>query len=211
MAAPAISQGWLQSSAPDCKRLGRQIIPGAMVKSVSVIVHQDDDEKVIQNLARILRSNDRFARQLRDFSDMAARHKPPRGLNFQPAPGQILACHFGLGFEVPENVKVRPVMVISPKRRVWSRLCVVVPISSQPPDHPMAHHLQLPRGLIPGRKYDEAWIKGDMVVAVGAHRLDRFKVGPREYAAPTVPPQVLRDTRRCILHAAGMDSLTVHW
>jgi uncharacterized protein YifN (PemK superfamily) len=182
-----------------------------MVKTVPVVVHQESDERVIQQLAATLRGNDSFARQIRDFADTLENDQRPRGLGFQPQPGQILVCHFGLGFEVPENVKTRPVLVVSPHQREWSRLCVVVPISSKPPHQPQPYHYKLPRGLVPIGDYDESWIKGDMVVAVGAQRLDRIKLRFREYVAPQVPDAVLREARRCVLHAAGMHSLTIHW
>lgn len=182
-----------------------------MVKSVTIVVNQDSDEQVIQALAGALRGNGGPARQLRNFADTLTNDQPVGGLRFQPKPGQILACHFGLGFEVPENVKTRPVLVISPHQRVWTKLCVVVPISSTPPDPPRPYRYRLPRGTVPGDKYDEAWIKGDMIVAVGAHRLDRLKIGFRQYVAPVVAPEVLTEARRCALHATGMPSLTVHW
>ena len=38
-------------------------------------------------------------------------------LNFHPEPGMVLICDFTTGFRVPEIVKRRPVVVISPRRR----------------------------------------------------------------------------------------------
>ncbi|MBR25736.1 MAG: hypothetical protein CML46_02130 [Rhodobacteraceae bacterium] len=182
-----------------------------MVKNFEVVVNQNNDELVVQQLVAALRANDRCARQIRSFAADIAAVAQTRGLSFQPRPGQILACHFGLGFEVPENVKTRPVLVVSPKQRENTGLCVVVPISSKRPDEPKPYHFMLPAGLVPNEKYAESWIKGDMVVSVGLHRLDRFKVGFREYAAPMVPDEVLREARRCVLHAVGMASLTGNW
>lgn len=182
-----------------------------MARSVSVIVNQDDDERVIQQIAAVLRGNNAYARQVRDFAAAVDKGRLPKGLNFQPKPGQLLICNFGLGFQVPEIVKARPVLVISPYRRVWSGLCTVVPISSVRPRETKAYHFQLPDGIVPSGKYAEAWLKGDLVQTVGAHRLDRFKRGFRDYVAPMVPDEVLRAARRCVLHAAGMDRLTSHW
>lgn len=182
-----------------------------MPHSTQVLVNSEDDERVLQLLAGALRRGDRFSKQLRDFADTIEEDPLPAGLRFEPLPGQLLACHFGLGFEVPENVKTRPVLVISPRQRERTGLRLVVPISSKPPREPRAHHYRLPDGLVPNDKYEESWIKGDMAISVGLHRLDRFKVGFRDYRAPTVPDEVLREARRCVLHAAGMDTLTAHW
>jgi len=38
-------------------------------------------------------------------------------LQFSPAPGAIVICDYSTGFRPPEMVKVRPVVVISPRRR----------------------------------------------------------------------------------------------
>lgn len=182
-----------------------------MPRTATVVVNEESDEAVIQRIAETLRANDAFAKQVRAFADTLERGQHPRGLTFQPRPGQILICHFGLGFQVPEIVKTRPVLVISPRQDQWTRLCVVVPISSQPPNHARPYHYRLPNGLVPSDKYEEAWLKGDLVTTVGVHRLDRIKVGFRDYRAPFVPDDVLRQARRCVLHATGMHSLTEHW
>jgi len=179
--------------------------------AATVVLNEPSDEAVIQRVAEVLRANDAFARQVRSFADTLANDQHPKGLRFQPRPGQILVCHFGLGFQQPEIVKTRPVLVISPHRRVWSRVCVVVPISSRRPIEPMAHHYRLPDGLVPGNKYEEAWLKGDLVTSVGSHRLDRIKTGFRRYESPLVPEEVLREARRCVLHATGMHALTDQW
>ncbi len=182
-----------------------------MAKAVTVVVNQDADEAVIQELASCLRSNDSFSGQLRDFADCLEKEQRVQGINWQPQSGQILVCHFVLGFRQPEMVKTRPVMVISPKVAPWTKLCVVVPISSKTPEPVLGHHYKLPNSLIPGDKYEEAWIKGDTVMAVGCHRLDRIKAGFRTYVSPIAPAEVLKEVRRCVLHATGMHSLTIHW
>lgn len=182
-----------------------------MAKTVNIVVNQDSDERVAQTLASALRRNDDLSRQLRDFASAIDNDQIPNGIRFQPKPGHILVCNFGVGFRVPENVKTRPVLVISPHQRKWTGLCVVVPISSQIPNVVRPYHYKLPTGTVPGNKYAESWIKGDMVIAVGAHRLDRLKVGPRQYATPKVPDEVLKEARRCVLHAEGMHALTAHW
>lgn len=119
---------------------------------VTVTVHSDEDAEAIEALAHILRSNDTHANPLRAFVATASRDQQPRGLRFQPRPGQILVCHFGLGFRPPEMVKTRPVLVISPKRRDATMLCTVVPISSKAPEEIRPYHFKLPEGVLPSPK-----------------------------------------------------------
>lgn len=181
-----------------------------MTIGVTVTVQQEEDEEVIRKLASCLRANDSFSRQLRDFADCLENEQRVQGINWQPQPGQILICHFGLGFRPPEMVKTRPVMVISPKTQIWTKLCIVVPISSLAPDPVQEYHYKLPKGLVPDKKYKEAWIKGDTVMAVSCNRLDRLKIKPREYVVPQAPSDVLKEVQRCILHATGLKALTRH-
>ena len=182
-----------------------------MVKIANVVLNQDADERVLQTVGSALRANTSSAQQIRDFCDTIENDPPVGGIQFQPQTGHILMCHFGLGFKKPEIVKTRPVLVISPHQRVWTGLVVVLPISSKEPNPMRPYHFQLPDGTIPGNKYEHSWIKGDLIMAVGSHRLDRIKLGFRKYATISVPDNVLREARRCALHAIGTDSLTVHW
>ncbi|MGJ3264786.1 MAG: type II toxin-antitoxin system PemK/MazF family toxin [Salinarimonas sp.] len=177
----------------------------------TVTVPSDEDAAAIEALARILRSNDLHAGSLRAFIQSVTRDQQPRGLQFQPRPGQILVCHFGLGFRPPEMIKTRPVLVISPKRRDNVKLCTVLPISSTAPEEVRPFHYRLPEGTLSASKYAEAWIKGDMVATVAHHRLDRLKIGFRRYESPLVPDEVLREARRCVLHATRMHALTEAW
>ncbi|MGJ0535067.1 type II toxin-antitoxin system PemK/MazF family toxin [Methylocystis sp.] len=182
-----------------------------MPKTIQVIVHDDQDERHIQTLAACLRANDKFSLQIRDFADTVANDQHPQGISFQPKPGQILICHFGLAFRQPEINKTRPVLVISAHQRSWTRVCTVMPISSKAPHTVEPYHYRLPDGLLPKSKYPESWLKGDLIVSVADHRLDRMKTGFRKYETPTVSPEVLKEARRCALHRLGMHSLTIHW
>lgn len=44
----------------------------------------------------------------------------------------VLICDFTTGFQAPEMVKKRPVVVVSPRRRI-GQVCTVVPLSSVAP------------------------------------------------------------------------------
>ncbi|MGP9821349.1 type II toxin-antitoxin system PemK/MazF family toxin [Salinarimonas sp. NSM] len=203
----------IQSSGHARPAYGPYLLAGVVtaMQQATVKVGSTEDATVIEALAEILRSDAAHARALREFVTSVSRDQQPRGLQFQPRPGQVLVCHFGLGFRPPEMIKTRPVLVVSPKRRDSVKLCTVVPISSRAPEEVRPYHYRLPQGILPDSKYAEAWIKGDMVATVGCHRLDRLKVGHRRYESPSVPDDVLREARRCVLHATGMHVLTQAW
>jgi uncharacterized protein YifN (PemK superfamily) len=134
-----------------------------------------------------------------------------------PALGAMLLCDYGDGFKLPEMCKRRPVVVISP--RIISRpfLCTVVALSTDPPDKVMPYNCQIdlrPR-LPPPWKSDGVWVKGDMVNAVGFHRLDLFRLGKnrsggRIYLYEPLNDDLLRQVRVCILRAMGLSELTKH-
>jgi len=118
---------------------------------------------------------------------------------------------------MPEMVKRRPVVVISPKIVARPKLCTVVALSTTPPDPIMQYHCQidirpkLPKPL----DSDGIWVKGDMVYAVGFHRLDFIRLGKdrfgnRLYRYETVGEGNLRKVRKCVLSGMGLSILTKH-
>lgn len=72
-------------------------------------------------------------------------------------------------------VKRRPVIVLSPKISARPGLCTVVALSTSPPKPIMAYHCQVDFDPpLPDRMASKGvWVKGDMVAAVGFHRLSR--------------------------------------
>lgn len=98
-------------------------------------------------------------------------------LTFHPDRGTILICDFSTGFQPPEMVKVRPVVVISPRRRI-GQLATVVPLSSSRPSPVEPWHFELPPGAYPPAR-GPMWAKCDMLATVALARLDRVKVGGR--------------------------------
>jgi uncharacterized protein YifN (PemK superfamily) len=134
-----------------------------------------------------------------------------------PDLGTILMCDFNVGFKEPEMVKRRAVVVISPKivARPW--LCTVVSLSTDAPSKNMPYHCQidirprLPRPL----ESDGVWVKGDMVYAVGFHRLDFIRLGKDRFGKRTYRYEPLSDDnikriRACVLRGMGMAALTKH-
>ncbi|KAE9647620.1 hypothetical protein CQ009_10270 [Pseudomonas sp. MYb2] len=97
-------------------------------------------------------------------------------LRYQPKEGSVLICDFR-GYEVPEMVKIRPVVVIR-KHRTNSLLVTVVPLSTTAPDIMLGHHLELASHLQGASP--TCWAKCDMVATVSLSRLDRIKSKDRE-------------------------------
>ena len=62
---------------------------------------------------------------------------------------------------------------------------------------------------------DGIWIKGDMVNAVGFHRLSlirlgKNKAGKRIYRYEPLNQDIIAQIRACVLHAIGLSRLTKH-
>lgn len=126
-------------------------------------------------------------------------------LTFHPDAGTILICDFSTGFRPPEMVKVRPVVVISPRRRV-AQLATVVPLSSVAPVPVEAWHYCLPPGAYPPAR-GPIWVKGDMVATVALNRLDRVRVkagGTRTYHTFQLGPAELAAVLGCVRAALGL-------
>lgn len=134
-----------------------------------------------------------------------------------PPVGTILICNFDQGFKEPEMVKRRPVVVISPKISVRAGLCTVVALSTTSPMPEMPYHcrITLDPPLPEPWSDPDCWVKGDMICAVGFHRLDFPRLGTepggkRIYRYDPLPVADLRKVRRCVLSALGLGGLTKH-
>lgn len=103
-------------------------------------------------------------------------------LTFHPNPGEILICNYNTGFIVPEMVKRRPVVVISPRLRRRDRLCTVVSLSTSQPDFEEHYHCRIklyPRLPAPWDS-EWMWVKADMLATVCFERLDLIR-GPKDF------------------------------
>jgi len=127
-------------------------------------------------------------------------------INFHPGPGTILICDFSTGFQPPEMVKVRPVVIISPRRR-GAQLVTVVPFSSTAPVPVQPWHWPVPPGVYPPAR-DAMWAKCDLVVTVGLARLDRVKIrlpnGQRSYQTFQLTAHQLQELQATVKHALGL-------
>lgn len=143
-----------------------------------------------------------------------ALHMP---ITFHPHPGMVLICDFSTGFKVPEMVKTRPVIVISPRPRFKTQLCIVVPLSTTAPVPVEGHHHCLDPASLPGVLAGRVtWAKCDMVTTVSLDRLDRVKAGKdlvtgkRLYVSASVIPTDFEAVQKAVLVALGLIRLTKH-
>ncbi|MFC7333996.1 type II toxin-antitoxin system PemK/MazF family toxin [Rhodocista pekingensis] len=134
-----------------------------------------------------------------------------------PPVGTVLLCDFDQGFKEPEMVKRRPVIVVSPKISVRAGLCTVVALSMEDPRPRMPYHCQIRLDPpLPEPWGDQLrWVKGDMIYAVGFHRLDFPRIGKDErgrrlYRTAPIPEDDMRKVRGCVLSALGLGGLTRH-
>ena len=128
-------------------------------------------------------------------------------ITFFPRAGQMFMCDFS-GFQPPEMVKVRPVVVISPKLPFRSEIVTIVPISLTPPAHDLPYVYKLSKNYHPAEAGTlDCWAKADMVANLGRHRLDGFKVGRRQWFVPELLPVDLQGVRNAVLHGLGMGHL----
>ena len=93
-------------------------------------------------------------------------------LAFHPKVGTVVICDYH-GFKVPEMVKRRLAVVVSPRLRKRDGLCTVVPLSTLDPNPVEAWHYQvtLPREVPEPFEGLVKWAKCDMLATVGFHRL----------------------------------------
>lgn len=130
-----------------------------------------------------------------------------------PHTGTVLLCDFSAGFREPEMVKRRPCVVISPKIGARPYLCTVVALSTDPPIPVMPYHCQIDlRPKLPEPwESDGVWVKGDMVNAVGFHRLDFFRLGKdtggkRHYLYQPLSADTIKQIRSCVLRQSAFPS-----
>ena len=139
-------------------------------------------------------------------------------LSYHPRPGEIVLCNYGTGFIAPEMVKLRPVVIVSPRLRRRNDLVAVVPLSTTPPNPAEPHHCKFTLALPLPKPFDapEMWAKCDMLATVALARLDRFRDrraaggGARRFVTGQVSAAQLIGIRKAILHGLGLGSLTIH-
>ncbi|WP_106754276.1 type II toxin-antitoxin system PemK/MazF family toxin [Pannonibacter carbonis] len=128
-------------------------------------------------------------------------------IGFFPPAGQILVCDFS-GFQPPEMIKHRPVIILSPKLPNRSEIVTLVPLSTTAPRHNLPFVVRLSRNYHPLEDDTLAvWAKCDMVMNVSRQRLDGFKIGRRKWATPMASEEDLHAVRIGVIHDLGLRDL----
>jgi mRNA interferase MazF len=131
-------------------------------------------------------------------------------LSTHPLPGTILRVDLSEGFSPPEMVKRRPAIVLSPPIRGRQRLCTIVPLSTTAPTRIEPHHIKLTLDPPLPAPYDkpEMWVKGDIVLTVGFHRLRLLyagqEQGQRVYDIRVLDPETLNKVKQCVRAGLGL-------
>lgn len=144
--------------------------------------------------------------------------KPRMGIKEHPLQGSIVTVDYSKGgFVEPEMMKRRLAVVLTPKITSRPLLCTVVPLSLTEPDKVMPYHKQIDIPFEMPKEWGNQprWIKGDMVNAVGFHRIDLLRLGKdnggkRIYQMQSLPQAMLTVVRTCVLHGLGLSTLTKH-
>ena len=139
------------------------------------------------------------------------------GLRSHPEPGTVVTVDYDRGFVPPEMTKLRLAVVLTPDIKVRHKLVTVVPLSTTPPERRMPYHarIDIPFKLPKTWNARERWIKGDMVNAVGFHRVNLLRLAKDRQGRPiyqyeTLPDDIMKTVRRCVLHGLGLSDLTKH-
>jgi len=100
-------------------------------------------------------------------------------------------------------------MVISPKLRYRSHIVAIVPISLSAPYRDLPYVVRLSKNYHPKERDDlPCWAKCDMVLNIGLHRLEGFKLGRRKWATPQASSEDLHAVRAAVLHGLGVHNFS---
>ena len=124
-------------------------------------------------------------------------------ITFHPRPGTVLMCDFTTGFIVPEIVKRRPVVVVSPHHLKRHDLYTIVPLSQTEPTPLEPYHVHFPHTPVAGQ-FGPCWAKCDLIVSVAAARLDRKKVGRGHYRITNISQLELDAILLAIKYSLGI-------
>jgi len=124
-------------------------------------------------------------------------------LTIIPDPGTVLICDYDTGFIPPEMVKKRRIIVVSPKSMNNRGLCMVVPVSTTPPDNALPVHVRFEPGQYRFFARDvPCWAKCNMLAAVAYRRLDRIRI-ENQFIAPRIDKNDFDRIREALSHVIG--------
>ncbi|OSI13746.1 hypothetical protein BWD09_12660 [Neisseria dentiae] len=120
-------------------------------------------------------------------------------LKFQPQERCVVICDFR-GYEVPEMIKKRPVVVIA-KHKHNSQLVSIVPLSSTEPSIYDNYHHKMSNNPLPDKQHIECWAKCDMVATVSLNRLDRYKPANGQRCVPQISYEDFQAIKSAVANA----------
>ncbi|TNG94028.1 hypothetical protein FHQ28_05440 [Pasteurellaceae bacterium USgator11] len=123
-------------------------------------------------------------------------------LKYQPKEKAVLMCDFS-DFSAPEMTKIRPVIVVA-KHKKNRELVTVIPLSTTEPTPLAPYHYAMPNNPLPDKPHIQCWAKCDMIYTVCLARLDRYKIGKREYVVPMIDNHDFANIQHCIAHALNL-------
>ncbi len=132
---------------------------------------------------------------------IAACHRQERlmPLKFQPRERSVIMCDFR-GYEEPEMVKKRPVVVIA-RNRHNGKLVTVVPLSSTEPVPLADCHHKMSENPLPDKPHIQCRAKCDMTATVGLARLDRYKPKGRDRCIPIISEEDFQAVKTAVAKA----------
>ncbi len=122
-------------------------------------------------------------------------------LKFQPQPGMVLICDFR-GFEKPEMVKRRPVVILASNRDTLQRV-TVIPLSHTPPRRYQIWHYRVAGPLKPLDEGPAIWAKCDLLYTLSTARLGLIRIEGRRYGPLRLAAPDFRAIRRAAVASLG--------
>jgi uncharacterized protein YifN (PemK superfamily) len=130
-------------------------------------------------------------------------------IKFAPYAGQVLRCDFQ-GNIIPEMVKHRPVVVLTPRTISEKTFTVtVVPLSTTGPKTIEPYHIPIElHDPLPEKYERKCWAKCDMLYTVSFKRLELIRLGKdrtgkRLYYTQPIEDYWLEHIRNAALHTLG--------
>ena len=130
-------------------------------------------------------------------------------IQFQNTIGQIFICDFS-GYRLPEIVKRRPVIAISPPEAHHTSLVTVVPLSTTEPRPVRPYHVFIDRVPVM-QHFDKgyAWAKCDLIYTVSFDRLflpefGKNAAGRRKYLTYRFDDDVMDQIFRAVQASLGL-------
>lgn len=132
-------------------------------------------------------------------------------IKYHPLRGTIVTVNFDSGFKVPEMVKNRLCVVISPPIENRHGVCTIVPLSQSAPNPEMGYHYELTIPFQLPRRWtgQTRWVKADMICAVGFHRINLLSLGKdregtRIYQTNTLSTIHMNNISQCVRESLAM-------